>query len=69
MVLIPSRYEPCGLTQLIAMRYGASPRRAAAPAACADTVRDAGDPEGHGFLFDEFNSGALGDALDRALSV
>jgi starch synthase len=35
----------------------------------ADTVTDAGDPGGTGFLFDEFNPWALGDALDRALSV
>jgi starch synthase len=68
MILIPSRYEPCGLTQLIAMRYGAVPV-ARRTGGLADTIRDAGDPEGNGFMFDEFNSGALGHALDRALSV
>jgi starch synthase len=68
MVLIPSRYEPCGLTQMIAMRYGAVPV-ARRTGGLADTVRDAGDPDGNGFLFDEFSPGALGHALDRALSV
>jgi starch synthase len=68
MVLIPSRYEPCGLTQMIAMRYGAVPvvRRTGG---LADTVTDFGDPGGTGFMFDEFNPWALGDSLDRALSV
>jgi starch synthase len=68
MVLIPSRYEPCGLTQMIAMRYGAVPV-ARRTGGLADTVTDAGEPGGTGFLFDEFNPWALGDALDRALSV
>jgi starch synthase len=68
MVLIPSRYEPCGLTQMISMRYGAVPV-ARRTGGLADTVTDAGDPGGTGFLFDEFSSWALGDALDRALSV
>ena len=68
MVLIPSRYEPCGLTQMISMRYGAVPV-ARRTGGLADTVTDAGDPGGTGFLFDEFNPWALGDALDRALSV
>jgi starch synthase len=68
MVLIPSRYEPCGLTQMIAMRYGAVPV-ARRTGGLADTVRDAGDPDGNGFLFDEFSSWALGEALDRALRV
>jgi starch synthase len=68
MVLIPSRYEPCGLTQMISMRYGAVPV-ARRTGGLADTVTDAGDPGGTGFLFDAFNPWALGDALDRALSV
>ena len=68
MILIPSRYEPCGLTQMIAMRYGAVPV-ARRTGGLADTVRDAGDAGGNGFLFDEFSSWALGDALDRALRV
>ena len=51
-VLIPSRYEPCGLTQMIAMRYGAVPV-ARRTGGLADTVVDAGDPGGTGLMFDE----------------
>ncbi len=68
MVLIPSRYEPCGLTQMLAMRYGAVPV-ARRTGGLADTVRDAGGPDGNGFLFDEFSAPALGGALDRTLRV
>ena len=68
MILMPSRYEPCGLTQLIAMRYGAVPV-ARRTGGLADTVTDAGDPDGTGILFDEFSTAALADALDRALRV
>ncbi len=68
LVLIPSRYEPCGLTQMIAMRYGAVPV-ARRTGGLADTVVDAGDPGGTGLMFDEFRPEALSDALDRALAV
>jgi starch synthase len=68
MILMPSRYEPCGLTQLIAMRYGAVPV-ARRTGGLADTVRDAGDPGGTGLMFDGFSTAALADALDRALRV
>jgi starch synthase len=68
MILIPSRYEPCGLTQMIAMRYGAVPV-ARRTGGLSDTVTDVGDPGGTGFMFDDFNSGALADALERAVRV
>jgi len=68
LVLIPSRYEPCGLTQMIAMRYGAIPV-ARRTGGLADTVTDAGDPGGTGLMFDELRPEALADALDRALAV
>jgi starch synthase len=67
-ILIPSRYEPCGLTQMIAMRYGAVPI-ARRTGGLADTVVDAGDPGGTGFLFDGFDSASLAHALDRARRV
>jgi starch synthase len=61
--LMPSQYEPCGLTQMRAQRYGALPvaRRVGG---IADTVED----DVTGFLFDEFQPGALDWAISRALA-
>ena len=67
-LLIPSRYEPCGLAQMIAMRYGCVPV-ARRTGGLADTVTDAGEPGATGLMFDAFNPWALWDALDRALKV
>jgi starch synthase len=67
-LLIPSRYEPCGLTQMIAMRYGAIPI-ARRTGGLADTVVDAGDPGGNGILFDELSAWSIADALERAVAV
>jgi starch synthase len=67
-LLIPSRYEPCGLAQMIAMRYGCVPV-ARRTGGLADTVTDAGEPGGTGVMFDEFHPWAVWDALDRALKV
>ena len=68
--LMPSRYEPCGLGQMIAMRYGAIPvvRRTGG---LADSVppHDASHSTGAGFLFDDATPQALADALGRALDV
>ncbi len=68
MLLIPSRYEPCGLTQMIAMRYGAVPV-ARRTGGLADTITDAAEPVGTGFLFDEYSPPALWSGLERALRV
>jgi len=67
-LLIPSRYEPCGLSQMIGMRYGCVPV-ARRTGGLADTIVDAGDPGGTGLMFDEFHPWALWDALERALKV
>jgi len=68
--LMPSKFEPCGLGQMIAMRYGAVPvvRRTGG---LADTVPDvnADLSEGHGFVFDEYHADAMLAALDRALTA
>jgi starch synthase len=67
ILLMPSRYEPCGLGQLLAMRYGAIPvgRRTGG---LADTIADPEDqPDGAtGFLFGEHTSFALIGAFERA---
>ncbi len=68
--LMPSHYEPCGLGQLIALRYGTIPvvRRTGG---LADTVQDF-EPltrKGTGFLFSDFTVSAMLDALKRAFCV
>jgi starch synthase len=67
-LLIPSRYEPCGLTQMLAMRYGAVPI-ARRTGGLADTIIDADEPGGTGILFDGYDTASLARALERALSV
>lgn len=66
--LMPSRYEPCGLGQLISLRYGAIPvvRRTGG---LVDTVQDASSDlrTGAGFTFGPAEADALGEACSRAL--
>jgi starch synthase len=73
LVLLPSRFEPCGLTQLYALRYGALPlvRRVGG---LADTVVDAtavtlADATATGFAYDEESPAALLAAVGRALAL
>jgi len=70
MLLVPSLYEPCGLTQMIALHYGSLPivRKTGG---LADTVIDASSNprSGYGFVFEEPSKDALMDALDRALEL
>lgn len=67
-VLIPSRYEPCGLTQMLAMRYGSVPI-ARRTGGLADTITDVGDSGGTGILFDGYDPASVAHALDRARRV
>ncbi len=69
LLLVPSRYEPCGLTQMHAMRYGSVPV-VRATGGLEDTV-SAWDPrtgKGNGFKFTEASPGALLEALRQALT-
>lgn len=65
--LMPSKTEPCGLAQMIALRYGAIPV-VRETGGLKDTVRDSGDGQGNGFTFAEYDCGALLHAIKRALS-
>jgi len=66
--LMPSRYEPCGLGQMIALRYGTIPivRRTGG---LADTVRDVSLAGGNGVVFTEYRSEGLLASLRRARTV
>ncbi len=66
--LIPSRFEPCGLTQMFAMRFGTLPI-AHRVGGLKDTVFDnaSGHPRSNGFAIDELNADALGRAITRAI--
>jgi starch synthase len=69
MILVPSRYEPCGLVQLIALRYGAVPV-VHATGGLKDTVgpyHHGG--KGTGFLFDSVDPQSLADSLRQAMAV
>jgi starch synthase len=69
ILLIPSRYEPCGLTQMIAMRYGCIPL-ARDTGGLSDTILDVQkSPQGFGFLFHKPTPAALAAALRRALKI
>ena len=70
IVLVPSRFEPCGLVQLYAQRYGALPV-ARATGGLVDTIVDcdAKLETGTGFLFEEETAHALVAATERALAA
>ena len=69
-LLVPSRFEPCGLTQLIAMRYGAVPI-VRETGGLKDTVQPYNmfENTGNGFTFDRYESGLLYDAVNRAKTL
>jgi starch synthase len=68
--LMPSKYEPCGLGQLIAMRYGTIPI-VRNTGGLADTVQDFNPfiPGGTGFIFSDYTASGMMDALKRAFCV
>ena len=69
-LLVPSRFEPCGLTQLNAMHYGTLPI-VRETGGLKDTVEPYNDftGEGNGFTFDRYESGLLLDAINRAKTL
>ena len=70
MFLMPSRYEPCGLGQLISLRYGTIPivRKTGG---LADTITGFNPQtgQGNGFVFEEYSQAALLGAIKRALNA
>ena len=70
MILIPSRYEPCGLTQLYGLRYGTVPV-ARATGGLDDTIQYYDPKTGHGtgFKFDEYDGRALLQCVRTALKT
>ncbi len=68
--LVPSQFEPCGLTQLIAMHYGTVPI-VRETGGLKDTVQPYNQytNEGNGFTFDRYEAGLLLDAINRAKTL
>ncbi len=64
--LMPSRFEPCGLGQMIALRYGSVPI-VRATGGLNDTVREGWD--GNGFVFHQYEPRHFIDAINRALTA
>ena len=69
-LLVPSRFEPCGLTQLNAMHYGTLPI-VRETGGLKDTVEpyNTFSGDGNGFTFDRYESGLLLDAINRAKTL
>ena len=70
MLLVPSLYEPCGLTQMYALKYGTVPV-VRATGGLDDTI-DEFDPRtqtGNGFKFGPYDSNALLSAVQRAIEL
>lgn len=70
MLLMPSQFEPCGLSQLIAMRYGTVPV-VRATGGLADTVKDFNPStgKGNGFVFELYNHWVLFSTIVRAVET
>jgi starch synthase len=68
MFLMPSQSEPCGLAQMISMRYGTIPI-VRETGGLRDSVRDNGGENGNGFTFKTYNANDMLDAVKRAKSV
>jgi len=69
VILIPSRYEPCGLTQMIGMRYGCVPL-ARSTGGLHDTVfENENNKKNNGFLFTDTDPEEMSKALIRAINL
>ena len=68
MFLMPSKSEPCGLSQMIALRYGTVPI-VRMTGGLQDSISDCGDGKGNGFTFRSYNAHDMLDACLRAKAV
>ncbi len=68
MFLMPSQNEPCGLAQMVAMRYGTIPI-VRETGGLKDSVRDAGGENGNGFTFKTYDAYDMQDAVKRACTM
>ena len=66
--LMPSKSEPCGLSQMVACRYGTIPV-VRETGGLKDSIHDCGDGEGNGFTFQTYNANDMLDAIHRALGA
>lgn len=64
--LMPSKSEPCGLAQMVALRYGTIPI-VRETGGLKDTIQDSGDNEGNGFTFATYNAHDMQQAVWRAI--
>lgn len=67
MFLMPSKSEPCGLSQMIALRYGTIPI-VRETGGLKDSIHDSGDGEGNGFTFQSYDAGDMLSAIRRAIA-
>ena len=68
LFLMPSKSEPCGLAQMIALRYGTIPI-VRETGGLRDSITDSGDGQGNGFTFKTYNAHDMLDALRRAVDT
>jgi starch synthase len=73
MIIVPSLFEPCGLTQMIGLKYGTVPV-VRATGGLVDTVFDADHAprpyhERNGYMFNDFNNAGIESALHRAIGL
>ncbi len=67
MFLMPSKSEPCGLSQMIALRYGSIPI-VRATGGLRDSIHDSGDGFGNGFVFQRYDKYDMMNAIRRAIA-
>ena len=68
LFLMPSKSEPCGLSQMIALRYATLPI-VRETGGLKDSITDCGDGEGNGFTFKSYNAHDMLDAIRRGLAA